>query len=1443
MTAEQQPTNSYTSINEYNRICVSLASPNDIRSWSYGEVRTPETINYRTYRPEKDGLFCERIFGPERDWECSCGKFKGIKYKDIICDRCGVKVTTSKERRKRMGHINLSVPVVHIWFFHTAPSRLGTLLDVKAGDLRNVVYFKNYIVVDPKDTPLKERQILSEDEFRQACQEYGGDAQRDGGNAFTAKMGAEAVRDLVKKLDLEVLEKELTSELQDCNQKLKREGLVKRLRIVQSLRRSGSDPLWMILDVVPVIPPDLRPLVPLESGNFATSDLNDLYRRVIYRNNRLAKLLELNAPNVIVRNEKRMLQQAVDALFDNSRCKRPVQGAGNRPLKSLTDMIKGKQGRFRANLLGKRVDYSARSVIIVGPELKLDQVGLPKKIALELFQPFIIRKLKERGLADTIKSAKTMLERKDEEIWDVLEEVIEGHPVLLNRAPTLHRMGIQAFYPVLVEGEALRLHPLVCAGFNADFDGDQMAVHLPLTIEAQTEASMLMLSTANIFSPAHGNPVITADLDIVLGCYYLTLARKQALGGCDVVATGKKKNNPVSHVFRDFAEAINAYDQGKIAIGAWIRVRVPEEWAVWAKEHNEKSWVKVLDADLKDEAKGGAELEVQPNGVIKTTVGRILFYDMLPHEGTSVITKKKCGMKFYNFTMNKKSLNSVVSDCHLLLGRMQTIKLLDSMKETGFHYATVSGVSFSTRDLRTPEKKWDIIKEADKEVAEIIEAHAMGDITQGERTNKIIEIWGKVSEDITKELENSLKNDTERFGKPYLNPVWAMFESRARGSTAQIRQLAGLRGLMSKPGGEIIETPIKANFREGLRGLEYFSATHGARKGLADTALKTADSGYLTRKLVEVSQDCVITAYDCGTEHGLSKGEVSSGDHVEVTMAENIFGRVSLDTIKDPKTGKVIISKGDLITREKSREIESLGIGKIRVRSPLTCECDYGICSKCYGMDLSTGKLVEQGLAVGIIAAQSIGEPGTQLTMRTFHIGGVAATKREDNQLRADAAGIVKFDNLRIVERKAKGKPSEFVVLNRNGAIKILDDHGNEINDPLNVPGGSVLAVKEGDKVKMRQVLAEWDAYNYPIITEIGGRVRFDDIVEGQTLRVEADASGGVRREIMESRGNLHPQISVLDGKGNVLTNYPMPEKAVLMVGDGDTIGDGTVLARTPREVGGTQDITGGLPRVTELFEARKPKDPAIMAEVDGVVESLDDRRRTKRIIIIKDANGEIHEHLVPQNKLILVHKGDQVKAGDALINGPLVPHDILRIKGERALQEYLMEQVQMVYRGQNVRIDDKHIETLIRQMLSKVQITDPGDTDFLLTDSVSKVRLKRENKRVEEKGGKPAQYDPILQGVARASLSSDSVIAAASFQETTRVLTDAAIGCRVDVLRGLKENVLIGRLIPAGTGAAGLRDAMVKLSESAYGGLQAEDGETVAPEDELAAGDLLEKV
>ncbi len=1376
-----EQTTNYTRINDYHSINIGLASPNDIRSWSYGEVKTPETINYRTYRPEKDGLFCERIFGPEKDWECSCGKFKGIKYKDIICDRCGVKITHSKVRRARMGHINLAVPIVHIWFFRQMPSRLGALLGVKSTALQQVIYFQRYIVTDPGDTPLKLGELLGEESYRECREKYGND--------FTAMMGAEAVRELIKTIDLPELEVQIKEELSTCTQKLKTETLVKRLRIIQSLIAGNNDPAWMVMDVIPVIPPDLRPLVPLDSGNFATSDLNDLYRRVIYRNNRLAKLLDLNAPSVIVRNEKRMLQQAVDALFDNARCKRPVQGAGNRPLKSLTDMIKGKQGRFRANLLGKRVDYSARSVIIVGPELRLDQVGLPKKIALELFQPFIIRKLKERGLADTIKSAKTMLERRDEEIWDVLEEVIEGHPVMLNRAPTLHRMGIQAFYPVLVEGDALRIHPLVCSGFNADFDGDQMAVHLPLTIEAQAEASLLMIATANIFSPAHGNPIITADLDIVLGCYYITLMREGGLGA------GK--------IFRDFQEAIFAYDNREVELGSKIRVRLPAGMKVVAD----------TDEELPDE-----------HSLLLTTPGRILFHDILPKN-----------MAFYNRTMNKKGLNGVVSDCHLMLGREATVKFLDDMKRVGFQYATLSGVSFSACDLKTPAAKPKIIEAAEKKVMAIEDAHMMGDITDGERYNQIVDIWTHVTEEITAELLVELKGDTSRVDshrpdQRYLNPVWAMFDSKARGSQTQVRQLAGFRGLMTKPNGRIIETPIRANFREGLRGLEYFSSTHGARKGLADTALKTADSGYLTRKLVEVAQDVTISGHDCGTENGLAKGAVTSGDHVEVSMADNIYGRVACDTIMDILTGEVIVQKGQIIDRDIAKRIESMDLGKIRVRSPMTCEMDHGVCAKCYGMDLSTGELAEAGMAVGVIAAQSIGEPGTQLTMRTFHIGGIAQHAVRENEIRADVGGILKFLNLRTVETSGEGSTKVEVVLNRNGQLVICDEKGREVGDPMDVPAGTILKVKQGQTVEARQALAQWDPYNTPLLTEKSGFVRFEDVIEGSTMRVESDQSGFERKVITEHKGDLHPQIMITDKDGQVIAYYSIPEKAHLQVEEGDQVEAGQQLARTPREIGTTQDITGGLPRVTELFEARKPKDPAVMAEVDGIVD-IGDRRRGKRVIIIRTDAGNEVEHLVPQGKHVRVHKGDRVRAGEALVEGPLVPHDILRINGEEALQEYLLGEVQKVYRAQNVPINDKHIEILIRQMMAKVKIIDPGDTEFLITDSVSKTRFKKENQRVMAAGGKPAQGESMLQGVARASLSADSMIAAASFQETTRVLTDAAISGKIDPLRGLKENVLIGRMIPAGTGAPHLRASHIRFAD----GIELPQVEEENPEDDLS--------
>jgi DNA-directed RNA polymerase subunit beta' len=1368
----------YESINDYGSISIKLAGPNDIRSWSYGEVKKPETINYRTYRPEKDGLFCERIFGPERDWECSCGKYKGIKYKDIICDRCGVKITPSRVRRERMGHINLAVPVVHIWFFKSLPSRLGALLDMKTSSLQQVIYFQKFVVTEPGDTPLKMAEVLTEDQHREAKERYGDD--------FKALMGGEAVRELLKGLDLAELRTELRAELAECKLKLKQENLIKRLHIVEAMLKSGNDPSWMVMSVVPVIPPDLRPLVPLESGNFATSDLNDLYRRVIYRNNRLARLLDLSAPQVIVRNEKRMLQQAVDALFDNSRTKRPVLGAGNRPLKSLADMLKGKQGRFRANLLGKRVDYSARSVIIVGPELRLDQCGLPKKIALELFQPFIIRRLKEKGLADTIKSAKKMLERKDEEIWDVLEEVIHGHPVMLNRAPTLHRMGIQAFYPVLVEGDAIRLHPLVCGGFNADFDGDQMAVHLPLSIEAQTEAALLMISTSNIFSPAHGKPIISPSLDIVLGCYYLTLARDDQLGQ--------------GMVFRDRMEAILAHDEGRLALGARCRVRLGAEEVV---------------------GEDGNVQKPEPGGLYETAVGRILFNDALPD-----------GMRFYNRTMDKKALSSVISDCHLTLGRQQTVVLLDAMKDVGFHYATVSGLSFAASDLKAPPTRAKAIEEAEKKVDAIDDAHQMGDITSGERYNQIVDAWTHVTERLTKDLMSELATDDR--GPDYLNPIWTMFNSGARASTAQIRQLAGFRGLMTKPNGKIIETPIRGNFREGLRGLEYFLSTHGARKGLADTALQTANSGYLTRKLVQVAQDVVVTGEDCGTDRGVSKGAVMSGEHVEVSMADNVFGRVACDNIVDILTDEIIVRKDEMITRDAAKRIEALDLGKIRVRSPLTCEMDYGICRRCYGMDLSTDKLVEPGLAVGTIAAQSVGEPGTQLTMRTFHIGGIASHSVRVSEIRAENAGTPVFHNLRTVRATVPDKNGQevdaLVALNRNGEIAITDEKGRELGDRQEVPAGAIIRVEEGKPVASRQVMAEWDPYNTPILTDKGGTVRYEDIVEGVTMRTETDETTGfMRKVITEHKGDLHPQILVTDDTGHILAYYSLPERANVAVEEGDQVKAGATLAKVAREMETTQDITGGLPRVTELFEARKPKEPAVMAEIDGIVE-LGERRRGKRVILVKPEVGDAREHLVPQGKHVRVHTGDRVRAGDPLVDGPLVPHDILRIRGETHLQEYLLNEVQNVYRAQSVRINDKHIEVLIRQMMRKVKIVDPGDSDLLPTDAVDRVVFDHLNREIQARGGKPATCEPLLLGIARASLTAESFIAASSFQETTRVLTEAAIAGKIDQLLGLKENVIIGHIVPCGTGYPVYRHGQVGLNADAL----AAATEELAPEDEL---------
>jgi len=1337
----------FESINEVTSVSISLASPDEIRSWSYGEVKKPETINYRTYRAEKDGLFCERIFGPERDWECFCGKYKGMKHKGIICDRCGVKVTHSRERRRRMGHINLAAPVAHIWFFKSMPSRMGNLLAMKVSSLEKVIYFQEYVVIDPGGAAaegIQEKQLIGEEEYQRLSAKY---------EDFQAGMGAEAIRELLRRLDLEALSKELRAELAETRSAQRKKDLVKRLKIVEAIRDSNNRPEWMILEVIPVIPPDLRPLVLLESGNFATSDLNDLYRRVINRNNRLKKLLELHAPEVIIRNEKRMLQQSVDALFDNERCKHSVLGSSNRPLKSLTDMIKGKSGRFRENLLGKRVDYSGRSVIVVGPHLKLHQCGLPKKIALELFQPFIIRRLKEAGYADTIKGAKKMLERKEDPVWDILDEVIHEHPVLLNRAPTLHRMGIQAFEPVLVEGNAIQIHPLVCEAYNADFDGDQMAVHLPLSIEAQTEASILMMSTNNIFSPADGQPIITPSLDIVLGCYYLTCMRPDP-----------RPDEQVPR-FPDEEAVLSALDFEAIHYHTRLYVRLTK-------------YKEVVDRHGQVSRYDGQR--------ILTTAGRVYFNEQLPR-----------GLPFYNQTLDKGKLKVIITACHDILGRGPTIELLDTMKDLGFKHATLAGISIAARDLRMPPKKTEIINKAQRQVEQIERRYRSGVITDGERYNLIIERWTHAKDQVTEELMNELKNDRTPEGQPYLNPIYAMFESGARGNTAQITQLAGMRGLMAKPSGKIIETPIKSNFREGLPVLEYFSSTHGGRKGLADTALKTAESGYLTRKLADVAQDVVITMQDCGTAAGVTKSVVYSGDRVEVPLSQLIRGRVSLENVTDRRTGEVIVREGELITSEIAARIEELGYTSLRVRSAMMCEADHGICAKCYGMDLSTGELAEEGLAVGIIAAQSIGEPGTQLTMRTFHYGGTASTGFAAPEIRADAKGIIRYYNLKTVVTK----DGQTKALNPNGALILEDDDGNELRR-YEVRLGAEIKVKDGQKVSPRTILAAWEPHFTPVLSEVDGIVRYEDIVEGETVREEVDQQHKARRLIViEHKGDLHPQIAVTDEDGHPLGLYSIPEKAHIMVEEGQRVHAGDILARTPREIQRVQDITGGLPRVTELFEARKPKDPAIISEIDGRV-SLGERKRGKRVInVTNEETGETVPHLVPHGKHLTVHDGDYVKAGDRLVEGPLVPQDILRIRGVEALQEYLLREIQSVYRSQNEIIDDKHIAVIIGQMLRKVKVTDPGDTDLLPGSVIDKARFRHENQRVVQRGGKPATAEPLLLGVTKAALQSESFISAASFQETTKVLTEAALAGRVDYLRGLKENVILGHLIPAGTG------------------------------------------
>jgi DNA-directed RNA polymerase subunit beta' len=1421
----------YDRINDYGSVRIQLASPNDIRSWSFGEVKKPETINYRTYRAEKDGLFCERIFGPERDWECSCGKYKGTKYKGIICDRCGVKVTHSRVRRKRMGHINLAAPIVHIWFFKALPSRLGALLDMKTSDIEKIVYFQDYVVTDPGKTPLKKKQLLTEDEYRAAYEKYSSE--------FEAEMGADAIRKLLGMIDLNTEQDKIRRDIEKTNSKQKIKDLTKRLKMVEALRNSENKSEWMVMDVIPVIPPDLRPLVLLESGNFATSDLNDLYRRIINRNNRLKKLVDLNAPEVIIRNEKRMLQQAVDALFDNGRCRRPVLGSSNRPLKSLTDMIKGKQGRFRENLLGKRVDYSARSVIVVGPELKLHQCGLPKKIALELYQPFIIRKLKEHGLADTIKSAKKMLERRDPEVWDILEECIYQHPVMLNRAPTLHRMGIQAFEPVLVEGNAIKIHPLVCKGFNADFDGDQMAVHLPLSIEAQTETHVLMLAPNNIFSPANGSPIITPSQDIVLGTFYITSDREGDKGEFKI--------------FNSVREVLMAYDLKEIAMHSRVFVRLSDRTEIVPDEKSGPQPISEVSSRHIEEHRKRLDPDyvAKPKAtkfkskLVLTTVGRCIFNDILPKE-----------MPFYNYALTAKGSSRVIADTYATLGRPATIKLLDDMKALGFKRSTLAGLSFGITDIRSPDTKQSILDEGQKKADRIEKNYKMGAITDQERYAQLIDVWGHARKQVTDDLMATIQKDyRDEEGRQvpanhpgtlrYLNPIAMMAISGARGNVDQIRQLGGMRGLMAKPSGEIIETPIKSNFREGLSVLEYFSSTHGARKGLADTALKTADSGYLTRKLADVAQNVIINEIDCKTFNGISKTTIYKGETVEVELKDMIVGRTARDAIRNPITDEFIVQENQIITNEIADAIKELKLESIRVRSPLTCDSPRGICARCYGIDMSTNQVVEEGLAVGIIGAQSIGEPGTQLTMRTFHTGGVATGSLIENDIKAINAGTVSHRDINAVEVKDAEGTKHLTALKRNGEIVVVDAKGREL-EKYKVPYGSRVLVGDNEKIKARQQLVVWDPHITPILAEKGGTVRYEDIEEGETARLEEERKGNAGEKgeaklvVIEHKGERHPRITIEGPDGKILDFHYLPAKARIEVVDGQKIQAGHMLARQPRESAGTMDITGGLPRVTEIFEARKPKDAAVLAEISGTIELRSDRRRGKMTINIKNESGMEKEHHVPQDKELQVHAGDYVEAGDPLVRGPIIPHDILRIRGEEALYQYLLTEVQNVYRSQGVKINDKHIEIILNQMLRKVKVEDAGDSKFLPGEVVDKFKFRGGNEtvaqslRIAEPGGtdykegdvvlkselkeaneaaeaagkepakgkkpRPARGKTLLLGITKASLQSESFISAASFQETTKVLTEAALAGAVDTLVGLKENVILGHLIPAGT-------------------------------------------
>ncbi len=1343
----------------FDAMRIRVASPEKIRSWSYGEVKKPETINYRSFKPERDGLFCAKIFGPIKDWECNCGKYKRMKHRGIVCDKCGVEVIQSKVRRERMGHIELAAPVAHIWFLKGVPSRIGTLLDMSLKHLEKILYFEAYVVVDPGETDLNEKQLLTEEDLRKRQTQHGS-------GAFKAGIGAEAIRDLLKKIDISALWDELQAKAKSSTSAALKKKYAKRLKVIEAFRKSGNKPEWMIMDVIPVLPPELRPLVPLDGGRFATSDLNDLYRRVINRNNRLKRLIELKAPGVIIRNEMRMLQEAVDALFDNGRRGRAIRGPNKRPLKSLSDMLKGKQGRFRQNLLGKRVDYSGRSVIVVGPELRLHQCGLPKKMALELFKPFIFHKLEERGAATTIKSAKRLVEKERPEVWDVLDEVIREHPVLLNRAPTLHRLGIQAFDPVLVEGKAIRLHPLVCAAFNADFDGDQMAVHVPLSVEAQIEGRVLMMSINNILSPANGKPIAVPSQDMVLGCYWLTKER--------VGAKGEGK------VFASPEEVRIAYDAQEVEEHAKIKVRID-------------------------------------GALVETTVGRVVLREILP---------PSMSFAHANQVMTKKEMTKLIDVVYRQAGHRETVVFLDKIKDIGFHYATKAGVSICIDNMHIPTKKEELITKAQREVNEIEKQYAEGLITNGERYNKVIDIWAHVTEQVANEMMKEIGTGGDARTQGIFNPIFMMADSGARGSSQQIRQLGGMRGLMAKPSGEIIETPITANFREGLTVLQYFISTHGARKGLADTALKTANSGYLTRRLVDIAQDVIVSESDCGTTDGIIVTALVEGGEVIQPIEERILGRLAAEDIRDPLTGEIIVTVDEEIDEERAKSVVEAGVDRVKIRSVLTCQSRRGVCAKCYGRDLARGRLVEKGEPVGVIAAQSIGEPGTQLTMRTFHIGGTASKVVEQTVLEAKHAGVLRFMSFDAKKNAdihnggiaVRNKEGEWVVMNRNAKIAIYDETGRE-REKYPVMYGAKIKLKDGERAEIGQKLVEWDPYSLLILTDVGGRVAYGDILEGVTMKEEFDEVTGLSRKVVieHTGATLRPRVSIKDEGGKTTkasssttaARYLLPVGAHILVEKGATVHPGDVLAKIPRETTKTKDITGGLPRVAELFEARKPKEQAVISEIDGEV-SYGGFVKGMRKVLVDNKLGDVKEYFIPKGKHVNVHEGDWVRAGEPLMDGSANPHDILDVLGPKELQKYLVDEVQDVYRLQGVSINDKHIEIIVRQMLRKVRIEDPGDTEFLPGSQVSKFVFEDENERVLADGGRPALGKPVLLGITKAALTTDSFVSAASFQETTRVLTEAAINGREDTLLGLKENVIVGRLIPAGTGFGEYRDTFV---------------------------------